>query len=196
MTFFRVHSCLRGAKTLGDQLNVIEGLVDIGHHRPGHPTGPITIPQRYQISIPRMLSQPPQSPTPDGSVSDRVGFHVMFNQPTGPWRHPPLDRFDPRGHVVARIDRFANVMEQRREEEFLQRFGDANRTDELEQRTFGKITGWLTKSKPRVPDFDLDPTFHSRVARQSFLMVRAPWRSISCPVGCPHSFPALSSAPR
>ena len=63
--------------------------------------------------------EPRPGPGPEGAGAVQVGFHVVLDQPGGPLGDRPFERLHRRADVVRRIDRLADVVQERRQQELL-----------------------------------------------------------------------------
>ena len=72
--------------------------------------------QEHQVGVKLGLRDPGACLGPECARAERLGFHVVLDQPGGALGDPSLERVESGGNAVGRVDGFTDVVQQRRQE--------------------------------------------------------------------------------
>jgi hypothetical protein len=97
--------------------NVIQSVVKITHDGAGLSAVMIAVFEDHQVLVVWRLLKTPVRSVPDRPVSYEMRLHVMLNKPGGPFGNVTIQSIESAGDVITRVDTFADVMQQRCEQE-------------------------------------------------------------------------------
>ncbi len=98
---------------------IVDRLVHLGRFHAALATLPIARREERQFLEVLRGFEPLAGSGAQGAVAQRLGFHVMFDQPESARRDVAFERFEGRRHMIARVERLAHVVQEGGEEEFL-----------------------------------------------------------------------------
>jgi len=102
---------------VGQALDVGQRLLQLRDDRSGDAAPGVEFAEEHQVFDLLRAFQPAPRPNRPGLVGQ--GVHVQRDQGLGPLGDRSFERPERRGDVVGRVDRLADVVRQRRQEEFL-----------------------------------------------------------------------------
>ena len=99
------------AAHVGQFADIVERLVDVGHHDTNLPSPAVTLGQQQKVIVVLVFPQTPVSTCANGPVMNAMCVHVVSNQPCGTFGDEAFKRFEGRSDVIVTVDALADIVQ-------------------------------------------------------------------------------------